>query len=195
MNIKFSQKLMVCLFILSLLIGCDKDKIWRTYSKLECDINGMQYIDNPLRFPFTVLPTTPELSAYRKGDWGVITFTSICDPKEQQNLFPSYRIVYQLFDTAVVIGKKYIVSSIPSKEIDYYQDNKISWAAIINQNTAGRTYGDGYIIFTEWDKENEWINGKIELKVLAPIQNVDSMLNITGRFIVRFRGFEKSIDF
>jgi len=189
-------KTIVYLFIPLLLISCSKDKneVWRSPAKLICDINGEAYIDNPLIFVTPGGKTTPELLYWSKGDYSIMTFYSTCRPKSEEKSLPIYTIDYQIFNSQITIGKKYPVTSVPDMEYlvplntsFYYQENNISYATITDDNTGGLCFGNGYIMLTDLDSENKWAKGKIELKVKAPIENADSVLNIKGEFEVRLK--------
>lgn len=182
----------ICLFIPLLLISCNKDKneIWRSPAKLICDINGEPYIDNPLIFVAPGGKTTPELSYVKRNNYSILNFSSKCIPKNEAGGLAEYSIDYQIFDFSLEnIGKKYLVTTVPDKEylvpIDtrfYYQDHNISHAIIMDWTTGGFCFGNGYIMLTELDNKSKWAKGKIELKVKAPIENKDSVLNIKGEF-------------
>ncbi|WP_133166269.1 hypothetical protein [Sphingobacterium haloxyli] len=170
------------------LFACDKDgNPLLSALSFKCEIDGVKYKD---QMPLVIPPgakRSPIIHHVIDNDAKYIHFSSSLkreeNPKDEGSVSFGFRIP---MDKNIVVGKTYNFIPIDGKEILegidnlIYLEGSLPFVRLLNVDTF--YYGNGTVVFTEFDLESKRARGKVQVTFPSELQNTKSEVHLNGEF-------------
>lgn len=186
----FSIYRVVIIILIPLFIACDKignPKL--SGSSFRCEINGVKYKDQMPMFIPPGAQRSPVIEHVIYNDDQYIQFSSSLTPEAEEAEQRGYQINFRIpMDGNVVLNQAYQFEPIESKEILEGIDNLLylegSKQFVRILSNGKYFYGEGTVVFTEFDLTEQKAMGKLKITFPYPLLDMDHEgLQLNGEFI------------